>query len=134
MDDDARDTARRRLEAEAERVTGLIGIVQADIGEGPARDVTAELSGYGQHPADTGTETFEREKDFSILARLEEELAEVEAALDRIEKGTYGIDERTGEPIAPERLEALPAARTNVGSPAAPAAPARPGADPVDTT
>src|SRR5262249_4531255 len=67
-----------------------------------------------QHPADTASETFEREKDVSILEQLEEELAELQAALERIDQGTYGIDEVTGEPIAPERLTAFPTARTNV--------------------
>jgi len=117
MDDDVRDTARRRLEGEARRVSELIEGVRVDIGEGASRDSTAELSSYDQHPADTGSETFEREKDFSILPRLEVELSEVEAALERIERGTYGIDERTGEPIDPERLEAVPTARTNVDRP-----------------
>ncbi|MCC6338387.1 MAG: hypothetical protein KJ056_09680 [Acidimicrobiia bacterium] len=118
MDDEVRDAARRRLEGEARRVSELIDGVRTDMGEGASRDSTAELSGYDQHPADTGSETFEREKDFSILAGLEAELAEVEAALDRIEKGTYGVDERTGEPISAERLEAVPTARTNIDPPA----------------
>ena len=61
-----------------------------------------------------GSETFEREKDLSILEQLEDELAELQAALERIDAGTYGIDEVTGDPIAPERLDAVPTARTNV--------------------
>ena len=59
---------------------------------------------------------FEREKDIAILEQLERELAEIEAALQRLDEGTYGIDEVTGDPIAPERLEAYPIARTNVDS------------------
>ena len=74
----------------------------------------SELADYDQHPADTASETFEREKDLSILEQLEEELAELEAALARIDDGTYGIDEVTGDAIDPARLEALPTARTNV--------------------
>jgi RNA polymerase-binding transcription factor DksA len=74
----------------------------------------AELADYDQHPADTASETFEREKDLSILEQLEDELAELEAALARIDAGTYGIDEVTGEAIDPARLEAVPTARTNV--------------------
>ena len=65
-------------------------------------------------PADTATETFEREKDLSILEQLEDELAELQAALARVDDGTYGIDEVTGEPIDPDRLDAFPTARTNV--------------------
>ena len=57
---------------------------------------------------------FEREKDLGILEGLEVDLAEIEAALQRLDEGTYGLDEETGEPIDPERLEARPAARTNI--------------------
>jgi RNA polymerase-binding transcription factor DksA len=78
------------------------------------REALSELSLADQHPADVATETFEREKDVSILEQLEEELAELQAALERIDNGTYGVDEVTGKPIAPERLEARPTARTNV--------------------
>src|SRR5262245_57841546 len=74
----------------------------------------SELADYDQHPADSGSETFEREKDLSFLEQLEEELAELEAALARIDAGTYGIDEVTGQPIDPARLDAIPTARTNV--------------------
>ena len=77
-------------------------------------DDISELADYDQHPADTATDTFEREKDLSILEQLEAELAELEAALARVDDGTYGIDEVTGEPIDPERLDALPTARTNI--------------------
>lgn len=93
---------------------GLISEVRNELGVGSESDELSELSDYDQHPADTGSETFEREKDLSILDSLESELSELEAALQRIDDGTYGIDEITGEPIAPERLEAFPTARTNV--------------------
>ncbi len=108
------DEARQRLEAEKSRVLGLISEVRNELGVGSESDELSELSDYDQHPADTGSETFEREKDLSILDSLESELSELEAALQRIDDGTYGIDEITGEPIAPERLEAFPTARTNV--------------------
>ncbi|HEX6310285.1 MAG TPA: conjugal transfer protein TraR [Acidimicrobiia bacterium] len=113
---DGADTerARGRLEAEQDRVEGLIRSVRGDFGDGSENDETSELSHYDQHPADMGSETFEREKDLSILEQLESELAEIQAALRRIDEGTYGLDEVTGEPIAPERLEAVPTARTNV--------------------
>ena len=100
--------------AEKSRVEGLIAEVHEELGTGSEGEELSELSDYDQHPADTGTETFEREKDLSILDSLESELAELEAALQRVDDGTYGVDELTGEPIAPERLEAVPTARTNV--------------------
>ena len=78
---------------------------------------TARLAHYDQHPADTASDTFEREKDLAILEGLEAELAEIEAALQRLEDGSYGVDEVTGAPIDRARLEALPTARTNVDTP-----------------
>ncbi|MGH8984436.1 MAG: hypothetical protein ACRDY6_11255 [Acidimicrobiia bacterium] len=108
------DRARERLEAEQGRVQGLIRSVRDEYGDGSENDETSELSNYDQHPADAGSDTFEREKDLSILEQLEAELAEIQAALRRIDEGTYGLDEVTGEPIPPERLEAVPTARTNV--------------------
>ncbi len=107
------EEARRRVEAERERVEGLARHVRADLAD-ETEGEQSELADYDQHPADSASETFEREKDLSILEQLEAELVELQAALERIDAGTYGIDEVTGEPIAPERLEALPAARTNV--------------------
>jgi RNA polymerase-binding transcription factor DksA len=107
------EQARRRLESERERVTGLISSLRDEIGT-TETEQTGELASYDQHPADQGSETFEREKDLSILEGLEAELAEIEAALQRVDEGTYGIDERTGEPIDPNRLDAIPTARTNM--------------------
>ena len=105
--------ARERLEAERQRVEGLIAGVQNEgIGESEGEQ-SGELADYDQHPADTASDTFEREKDLAILEQLEGELAEIEAALQRLDEGTYGVDEETGEPIDPERLDAIPTARTN---------------------
>ena len=107
------ELARERIAEEQNRVEGLIAGLRDELGTSENEDVS-ELSDYDQHPADMGTETFEREKDLSILEQLEAELSELQAALERIDKGTYGVDEVTGAPIDPARLEALPAARTNV--------------------
>jgi len=110
------ELARERIAEEQNRVEGLIAGLRDELGTSENEDVS-ELSDYDQHPADMGTETFEREKDLSILEQLEAELSELQAALERIDNGTYGIDEVTGEPIDPARLEALPSARTNVDTP-----------------
>ncbi|WP_181350697.1 TraR/DksA C4-type zinc finger protein [Thalassobacillus sp. CUG 92003] len=74
--------------------------------------VSGELSQYDNHPADSGTELFEREKDLALSAHLKEELADIDYALNQIEQGTYGVCEVTGQKIPMERLEALPTART----------------------
>ncbi len=54
------------------------------------------------------------EENTAILSTLEEQYRDVLAALTRIDEGTYGNDENTGEPIPLERLNALPSARTNI--------------------
>jgi RNA polymerase-binding transcription factor DksA len=111
--DDA-STVRSRLEAERERVSALIEGLRGGLGDSPENEEVGELSHYDQHPADQGSETFEREKDLSILESLEAEIAELEAALRRLDEGTYGLDEVTGEPIDPARLDAMPTARRNI--------------------
>jgi RNA polymerase-binding transcription factor DksA len=108
------DEARRRLEAERRRVTELIVDLRGEGLDQSEAEQAGELAHYDQHPADTASDTFEREKDLSILEGLEADLAEIEAALQRLEEGRYGIDEVTGEPIDRARLEAFPTARTNV--------------------
>jgi DnaK suppressor protein len=74
-------------------------------------DSVAELSAHAQHQADLGTETFNRERDLSILEHIEAELADVEHALRRLDDGSYGTCEACGMPISVDRLEAMPAAR-----------------------
>ena len=106
------DEARRRLDDERARLEG----VRETFADEHLHDETetenlSELSGLDQHQADTGTETFEREKDLSILERVEAELGDVEYALSRLDDGTYGSCAACGKPIGDSRLEAMPAAR-----------------------
>ncbi len=109
--------ARARLEAERTRVEGLVAELRSEGLDQEESEQSGELTHYDQHPADQASDTFEREKDLAILEGLENELAEIEAALQRLDDGTYGIDEVTGEPIAADRLAAYPIARTNVSNP-----------------
>ncbi|MFC7320225.1 TraR/DksA C4-type zinc finger protein [Halobacillus campisalis] len=74
--------------------------------------VSGELSQYDNHPADSGTELFEREKDMALLDHTEQELEDINSALKRLERGTYGICEVSGKQIPKERLEAVPTAKT----------------------
>ncbi|TCP29110.1 TraR/DksA family transcriptional regulator [Scopulibacillus darangshiensis] len=75
---------------------------------------SGELSQYDNHPADSGTDLYEREKDMVLRKFSHEELDDIKAALGKIENGTYGIDEKTGKKIPYARLKALPTARTAV--------------------
>lgn len=67
-----------------------------------------------QHPADEGSELFEREKNLALERNAQESLQAVNEALHRFETGTYGICAECGEPIPEARLRALPEATTCV--------------------
>ncbi|MFX3618398.1 MAG: hypothetical protein ACE3JK_12835 [Sporolactobacillus sp.] len=95
----------KKLKSDQETADELGSV--ADIASG-------ELSAYDNHPADSATQLYEREKDLAFDKRFRDELKDIEDALSKIEQGTYGRDEQTGERIPLERLEALPTARTIV--------------------
>ena len=76
----------------------------------------ASLERGGTDAIDVASEQTEHENLMAEIMQEETELAEVEAALDRIAKGTYGICEVTGEPIGEERLRAVPWTRLSVAA------------------
>ncbi|MFT3831623.1 MAG: TraR/DksA C4-type zinc finger protein [Opitutaceae bacterium] len=81
-----------------------------------SKDDAGDLSSYAQHMADAGTDTFDRDFALSLVSNEQEALAEIEAAIQRIKNGTYGVCELTGKPINKERLLAVPFARFSVES------------------
>ncbi|WP_017756204.1 TraR/DksA C4-type zinc finger protein [Calidifontibacillus oryziterrae] len=74
------------------------------------QDSVGELSRYDNHPGDTGTELYEREKDIALVEHYEKELKDITHALENIEKGAYGKCETCDKDISLERLKALPTA------------------------
>lgn len=72
------------------------------------RDSVDELSTVDNHPADLGTELYDREKDMALAVHGETTFAQIDAALEKINKGTYGVCETCAESIPYERLEAIP--------------------------
>ena len=105
--------ARQLIVSEKERLESLVREREAEgIGTQSETDQISELSSLDQHQGDIGTETFEREKDFSLLEQLEAEIGDLDAALRKIDEGTYGTCEVCGREIEPERLEAVPGTRT----------------------
>jgi RNA polymerase-binding transcription factor DksA len=105
-------TARRRLRNELDRLRAVRDTL---IGEGLAEETeaasVAETSTIDQHQADLATETFERERDQSLLQDIDQEIADVQRAFVRLDRGTYGRCEACGTPIPNDRLAAMPAAR-----------------------
>ncbi|MGZ4111850.1 MAG: TraR/DksA C4-type zinc finger protein [Tumebacillaceae bacterium] len=72
---------------------------------------TGELSHYDNHPADLGSEVFERGKDLALRDRDSLRLNAIDEALERLEDGTYGTCQHCNGGIPYERLEANPAAK-----------------------
>ena len=103
-------TAAKRLEGERTRLQGIREGIQREQDDAIS-EAGNELSSFDQHPGDSGTETFEMEKNVSLLEQVDDELLEVEAAVQRLERGTYGTCQVCGRPIGDERLEAMPATR-----------------------
>lgn len=109
------------LEAERQRLSELRSDLAATVSaEERDRDLDADLSSNDQDPADAASMAYELESDQSLLAQVDHELHEVEAAFERLASGTYGACEACGEPIGQERLRALPAARHCIADTAPP--------------
>ena len=81
---------------------------------GLARESAQEMAGYSLHMADSGTDNFDRDFALSLLSSDQDAIYEIEEALKRIEKNTYGICELSGKPIPRARLEAIPWTRFTV--------------------
>jgi DnaK suppressor protein len=100
---------RKRLEEEKARLQHALGFLEAD-NPGTMADELGELAegGVDNHLGDMASEMFDRELEEGLEDGQKETLIEIDAALQRIEDGTYGICENCGKPIAPERLAAIP--------------------------
>lgn len=92
--------ARELLSRERARIEGALAALRSEPSD--------ELSDLDQHPADTATDLFEKERDDGMADRLREELAAVGRAERRLEEGTFGQSVDSGEPIPDARLEAVP--------------------------
>jgi DnaK suppressor protein len=81
---------------------------------GLAKESAEEMAGYSLHMADSGTDNFDRDFALSLLSSDQDALYEIEEALKRIERDTYGTCELTGKQIPHARLDAIPWARFTV--------------------
>jgi DnaK suppressor protein len=100
------DRFRGLLEDERER---LVGAIESVNHKGSLAEESGDLSrGSGDHMADSATETYLRELDEGLEEDAGHLLGEIDAALRRIEDGTYGTCAVCGKPIGEARLEAIP--------------------------
>jgi RNA polymerase-binding protein DksA len=97
---------RERLLDERARVKEALDYLHEEH-PGSMEDETQEIPS-NNHPGDVATHTLDREIDYTLEENEERVLAAIDAALERIDKGTFGICRSCGRPIALERLEALP--------------------------
>ena len=108
------DTAeyRKLLEEERARLVHAVGFLVKE-NPGSVSDELGELAegGTDNHLGDTATAMFDRELDEGLEEGAQQTLAEIDAALRRIDDGSYGVCEVCGKPIAPQRLAAIPWAR-----------------------
>lgn len=89
-----------------ERLTEQVG--------GLAKESAEQVDGYSLHMADSGTDNFDRDFALTLLSSDKDALSEIDAALQRIVEGTYGVCELTGKKIPRARLEAIPWTRYTV--------------------
>jgi len=82
--------------------------------DGLAEESAQEMAGYSLHMADSGTDNFDRDFALSLLSSDKDAVYEIEEALKRIERKTYGVCELTGKVIPKARLEAIPWTRFTV--------------------
>lgn len=112
MDKRALDGYMRALLKEKERMRRRIDFLEGRDGAGGLResmsDSIREFSLYDNHPADVGSELFEREKDIRFRDDARVLLRIIDKAIDRVRSGEYGACERCGKDIDEERLRAIP--------------------------
>ncbi len=100
------DHYRSVLETERERLRHARAAVHHD---GSMLEEPGDLAiGSGDHIADNASETYMRELDGGLEENADHLLGEIEAALGRLDDGTYGLCARCGNAISQERLEAVP--------------------------
>ena len=80
------------------------------------KDSAEEISNYSMHMADAGTDNFDRDSALSLLSSDQDAVYEIEEALKRIEKNSFGVCELTGKTIPKTRLNAIPWARYTVSA------------------
>jgi len=74
----------------------------------------SEATGSGMHQGDAGSDAYDRDLALNILSKEQDALYEIEEALSRVERGSYGVCEMSSDQIPKERLEAIPFCRLTV--------------------
>lgn len=105
---------RKALLELRDKVVDGINFLSGDNLNRSQRDSSGDLSGYSLHMADQGTDNYDREFALNLVSSEQDILYEIDEAIRRVDAGTYGLCEATGEPIERARLDVLPYARLSV--------------------
>jgi len=103
---------RQRLLDLRDQITDVMHGIQNDTIKNGAEG--SDASGSGMHQGDAGSDAYDRDFALNMLSKEANALGEIEEALQRLELGTYGICEESGQKIPNPRLEAMPFARLTV--------------------
>ena len=112
------DTVRSRLAAERQQALDRLASLTGDYDAVVAASL--DTNADDEHDPEGHTIAFERSQIGALVRQVRHHVGEVEAALDRVDTGTYGVCEQCGGPIGAARLEALPATRTCIACAARP--------------
>jgi RNA polymerase-binding protein DksA len=93
------------------RILGNVSQMQGEVLKHSRQDSSGDLSTIPFHLADIGTDNYEQEFTLGLIENEEEELKEIDTALDKIDRGTFGLCEECQASIPHERLRAIPYAR-----------------------
>ena len=113
LSQDQREHLGRRLAEERTRLLAQLHAFEEIDAEDSSQEQAGDLSKFPTHMADLGTDANAEDIELLIGTRVSQELAEIDAALDRLATTpeTFGMDEVSGEPIPFERLDIIPYAR-----------------------
>lgn len=107
------EAIRRSLTAERSSTLARITAMSAELDALARASAGSNLD--DEHDPEGSTVAFEREQFSALRSRAQQHLADIDAALERLADGRYGICERCGHPVAGQRLDALPTARLCFG-------------------
>jgi len=107
------DQIRLRLEAERQQTRARLASLTGDFDSVVAASL--DTNADDEHDPEGATIAFERSQIGALIGQVRHHLAEIDAAVARIDAGSYGTCENCGQPIGDARLEARPTARACIG-------------------
>lgn len=105
------DFFKKSLNELRKKIAGDLQQIEGDTLNTNQRDASGDLSGYSFHMADMASDNYDRELNIGLASNEQQILNDIDVALKKIEEGTYGVCELTGDVIPKKRLLAMPYTR-----------------------